>query len=134
MSKKMIRMSEDIDQIVSFLDGVAGSYGKDDYSPAGSRVGAASPFFTRLEDGQSHINKKFLELDDTLKTLAGIMRESVADQRAVEDEITDKINRLLVETETYSDKVNPNDLPVVSKGSADSPSATIPLPDGSPRP
>ena len=108
MSDGIIRLSEEIDQVIRVLDGVVGSYSSGDEDPVGYKDGeVARAILMPVRDGQSVVNKHFLELDETLKLVTEAMRASVADQRATEAEVDDKLRRLLQDVETAANTPTP---------------------------
>lgn len=130
MGDGIIKVNEEIDQVVQNLDGVVGSYDKQVAQLAGEQGGAAEPFFSAMQRGREAIELKFQELDSILEQVAQAMKASINDHRATEAEISDEVLRRLNEIA----EAESNSQPLTQAQSVSAPSGTPPENDSPARP
>lgn len=130
MGDGIIKVNEEIDQVVQNLDGVVGSYEKEVAQLTGSQDGVANHFFGAMIRGRREVQKKFKEIDEILEQVAEAMKASVADHRATEAEISDEVLRRLNEIA----EAESNSQPTTQAQRVSAPSGTPPENDSPARP
>lgn len=130
MGDGIIKVNEEIDQVVQNLDGVVGSYEKGIAELAGANDGVANSFYRAMIRGRIAIEDKFNAIDTMLEQVTEAMKASIEDHRATEAEISDEVLRRLNEIA----EAESNNQPLTQAQSVSAPSGTPPENDSPARP